>query len=148
MSAFRRAHGDTHRALPNGWMLGFVTARSRTRGHSTHPMTLRFRFLVPLFDFPAIEAFRIAVRDEAGLVGRKVGQPATVLLHGALVGGPALVDPGVGTEQKTVGMACKQIPPFRRYATAIADAAAIGQFCPKRRGGFQHLPHARGGPRE
>jgi hypothetical protein len=68
------------------------------------------------------------MRDSPGLVLGQLREPAAVFLHDAVVGKPALIDPGVRPEQETVGVACEDVAPAIRQRRAIGDAAAIRQL--------------------
>src|SRR5258708_1385361 len=77
-------------------------------------------------DLAAVNPLGIAVRNQAGLFGRKLREPAAVVAHGVAVARPAAVDPGVGAEQEAVGMLGKQVAPFGREApAAFGDATAV-----------------------
>src|SRR5712691_3642892 len=78
------------------------------------------------------QALGVAAGDAFGLVGGKLRQPGAVGLEDAVVAKPALVDPGVGADQKAVGMECEKIAPLRgELARAVGDAAAVGQLAPQ-----------------
>src|SRR6185295_2521436 len=102
-----------------------------------------------LLHLPAKQPFGVAVRDALGLLRRQLRQPAAVFLEDAVIGEPALVDPGVGAEQETVGIACEQVAPFgRKLSPAFRDAAAIGKLADQRRIAVEQLAHPRGRDRK
>ena len=55
----------------------------------------------------ARKASRHSVRDASCLIFGQLREPLAIGLHDAVVGEPALVDPGIGAEQEAVGMAAR-----------------------------------------
>ena len=71
--------------------------------------------------------------DALGLIRRQLHEPLAIALHQPVIGKPALVDPGIRSNQKAIRMTREQVAPFRRQRAAVAgDAAAIGQLTDKR----------------
>src|SRR5215470_13489617 len=81
----------------------------------------------------AVDALSIPMRDARGLLCRQLPQPVAIARHDRAVARPALIDPGVGAEEEAVGIAGEQLAPFGRYAAALGNPAAIGQFHHQRR---------------
>src|SRR5499426_2073116 len=95
-----------------------------------------------LFHFSVEQPLGIAVGDAPGLLLGKLRQPAAIGLHDGVVAEPALVDPGIGAEQETIGMPGKELAPFAREpAVACGDAAAVGELAHQRGIALEQLAH-------
>src|SRR5687768_8510529 len=82
---------------------------------------------------------RVAMSDQRGLLWRQLRKPGAIAGHDFTIARPALRDPGIRTEQEAVGIFFEEATPFRRQlASALGDAAAVGQFTPELRIFRQH----------
>src|SRR5258708_5795446 len=83
----------------------------------------------PYSTLPPNNRSAFAVGDALGLILGKLRKPAAVGLHDGVVAEPAFVDPGIGAEQKAVGVTSEELAPLgRKLAAALADAAAVGKL--------------------
>src|SRR5262249_23344561 len=83
------------------------------------------------------------------LILGQLRQPVAIALDDAVVGKPALVDPGVRANQEAIGMALEKLAPcLRELAVRLGDAAAVREFAQQRRMLIKQLAHARKRRRE
>src|SRR5262245_39961323 len=99
--------------------------RDRGRGGGR---TSQINWIACSLNLAAEQPLGVAVGDALGLLLGKLREPAAIGLHDGVVAEPALVDPGVGAEQKAVGMTRKEVAPFGcELAITRGDAAAVGE---------------------
>src|SRR4030095_14054003 len=94
------------------------------------------------------QAFAVACGDFLGDVGRKLAQPAAVIVEDLAVARPALVDPRIGAHNKAIGPREEQRPPCRGQAGSICNIVSIGQLADQPRITLEILRDLRGRGRE
>src|SRR5262245_54392407 len=118
---------------------GMSKIQRRFRGRIKRP---RVASAHGLLDLAAEQPLGIAVGDAFGLILGKLRKPAAVGLDDGVVAEPGLVDPGIGAEQKAIGMTSEEFAPLgRQLTTTLADAAAVGEFAHQLGICLQQLPH-------